>query len=42
MFLIVTIPLARVVDRLIARQQARTERGGACHGADRRPRRRAE
>jgi polar amino acid transport system permease protein len=26
-FLIVTIPLARLVDRLIARQQARTERG---------------
>jgi len=29
MFLIVTIPLARLVDRLIARQQARTQRGGA-------------
>lgn len=27
-FLIFTIPLARLVDRLIARQQARTERGG--------------
>jgi len=27
-FLIVTIPLARLVDRLIARDQARTERGG--------------
>jgi polar amino acid transport system permease protein len=29
MFLIVTIPLARLVDRLIAREQARTQRGGA-------------
>jgi polar amino acid transport system permease protein len=29
MFLVVTIPLARLVDRLIARQQARTQRGGA-------------
>jgi len=28
MFLVVTIPLARIVDRLIARQQARYERGG--------------
>ena len=28
MFLVVTIPLARLVDRLIARQQARTGRGG--------------
>ena len=28
MFLIVTIPLARIVDRLIARQQGRVERGG--------------
>jgi len=28
-FLAVTIPLARVVDRLIARQQGKTERGGA-------------
>ena len=28
LFLIVTIPLARLVDRLIAREQARTERGG--------------
>jgi hypothetical protein len=28
LFLIVTIPLARLVDRLIARQQARTGRGG--------------
>jgi polar amino acid transport system permease protein len=28
MFLLITIPLARVVDRLIARQQARTGRGG--------------
>jgi polar amino acid transport system permease protein len=27
MFVIVTVPLARVVDRLIAKQQARTERG---------------
>jgi polar amino acid transport system permease protein len=27
-FLIVTIPLARIVDRLIARQQGRVERGG--------------
>jgi polar amino acid transport system permease protein len=29
MFLVVTIPMARVVDRLIAREQARTQRGGA-------------
>jgi polar amino acid transport system permease protein len=29
MFLVLTIPLARVVDRLIARQQRKTERGGA-------------
>ena len=29
MFLIVTIPLARLVDRLIARERARTQRGGA-------------
>jgi polar amino acid transport system permease protein len=29
MFLVVTIPLARLVDRLIAREQARTQRGGA-------------
>jgi polar amino acid transport system permease protein len=29
MFLIVTIPLARIVDRMIAREQARTQRGGA-------------
>jgi len=28
LFLLVTIPMARVVDRLIARQQARTSRGG--------------
>lgn len=28
-FLLVTIPLARLVDRLIAREQAKTERGGA-------------
>jgi polar amino acid transport system permease protein len=28
MFLVVTIPLARVVDYLIARQQRRTSRGG--------------
>ena len=27
MFVIVTVPLARLVDRLIAKQQARTERG---------------
>jgi hypothetical protein len=27
MFLILTIPLARLVDRLIAKQQARTGRG---------------
>jgi polar amino acid transport system permease protein len=27
-YLLVTIPLARLVDRLIARQQARTSRGG--------------
>ena len=29
MFLIVTIPLARLVDRMIAREQARTQRGSA-------------
>jgi polar amino acid transport system permease protein len=29
MFLVVTIPLARLVDRMIAREQARTQRGGA-------------
>jgi polar amino acid transport system permease protein len=29
MFIVVTIPLARVVDRLIARQQAQTRRAGA-------------
>jgi polar amino acid transport system permease protein len=29
LFVLVTIPLARLVDRLIARQQARTQRGGA-------------
>jgi len=28
-FLIVTIPLARLVDRLIVRQHRKTERGGA-------------
>ena len=28
MFLVVTIPLARIVDRMIARQQGRFERGG--------------
>ena len=28
-FLVLTIPLARIVDRLIARQQGRVERGGA-------------
>jgi polar amino acid transport system permease protein len=28
MFLVVTIPLARIVDRLIAREQAKTQRGG--------------
>jgi polar amino acid transport system permease protein len=28
MFLVITIPLARVVDQLIARQQRKTERGG--------------
>jgi polar amino acid transport system permease protein len=28
LFLVITIPLARLVDVLIARQQARTERGG--------------
>jgi polar amino acid transport system permease protein len=28
LFLVITIPLARLVDILIARQQARTERGG--------------
>ena len=35
MFLVVTIPLARIVDLLIARQQKRTSRGG---GARRRHR----
>ena len=34
LFLLVTIPLARVVDRLIARQQRRTARGGADEGGD--------
>lgn len=29
MFIVVTIPLARVVDRLIACQQAQTRRAGA-------------
>jgi polar amino acid transport system permease protein len=29
LFLLVTIPLARLIDLLIARQQRRTERGGA-------------
>jgi polar amino acid transport system permease protein len=28
MFLVVTLPLARLVDRLIAREQRRTQRGG--------------
>jgi polar amino acid transport system permease protein len=28
MFLVVTLPLARIVDWLIARQQAKTQRGG--------------
>jgi polar amino acid transport system permease protein len=32
MFLAVTIPLARIVDRLIARQQKRTSRGGGGSG----------
>jgi len=32
LFLIVTIPLARVVDILIARQQKRTSRGGSGNG----------
>src|SRR4051812_19565130 len=32
MFLVVTLPLARVVDWLIARQQAKTQRGGAPGG----------
>ena len=32
LFLVVTVPLARVVDRLIARQQERTERGGTAGG----------
>ena len=34
LFLLVTIPLARLVDRLIARQQRRTARGGADEGGD--------
>ncbi|CAN5447663.1 hypothetical protein BH20ACT15_BH20ACT15_14060 [soil metagenome] len=33
MFLVVTIPLARVVDMLIARQQARNSRGGSRGGS---------
>jgi polar amino acid transport system permease protein len=33
-YLIVTIPLARLVDRLIARDQRRTQRGGARAGGD--------
>jgi polar amino acid transport system permease protein len=32
MFLVVTLPLARIVDWLIARQQAKTQRGGAPTG----------
>ena len=32
LFLLITIPLARVVDRLIARQQEKTERGGGGEG----------
>lgn len=31
MFLVIVLPLARVVDRLIAREQRRTSRGGAAH-----------
>jgi polar amino acid transport system permease protein len=34
MFLIVTIPLARFVDYLIAREQKRTQRGGGGDGDD--------
>src|SRR4051794_18016693 len=34
MFLVVTIPLARFVDRLIAREQRRTQRGGGEDGGD--------
>ena len=34
MFLVVTIPLARVVDVLIARQQRRTSRGGGGGAAE--------
>lgn len=37
MFLIVTIPLARVVDRLIAKQQRKTERGGGGGGEELQP-----
>ena len=33
MFLMVTIPLARLVDWLIAREQAKTERGGGARPA---------
>ena len=32
MFLVVTIPLARLVDWLIAREQRKTERGGGADG----------
>lgn len=32
LFLIITIPLARIVDRLIAREQGRTQRGGGGEG----------
>jgi polar amino acid transport system permease protein len=35
-FLVFTIPLARLVDRLIARQQRKTERGGG-GGAEAQP-----
>ncbi len=34
LFLVVTIPLARVVDYLIAREQKRTQRGGSDDGGD--------
>ncbi len=41
LFLLVTIPLARLVDLLIAREQRRTERGGAPAAARRRTPRRS-
>ena len=37
LFLVVTIPLARIVDRQIARQQGKTERGGGGGGGSAEP-----